>query len=138
MRREWIEEEKPKVRTDDVEQILQVNPSTLPAATTTGNHVAVDTHLIPTDIDHEKIDRMQSPRRSGTPAQQSFMSDARHEINEDVREDGDELEHLLSEQENEDTTKKLPSTLSQLKPPVNGFGDDEFEAMEELGILNWT
>ncbi|KAF7585266.1 chromosome segregation in meiosis- protein [Aspergillus hancockii] len=142
MRREWIEEEKPKALTDNVEESSQTNQPTLPAATTAGDHVAVDAHLIlHNNFGRDKLDQIRSSRRSDTPAQELqelFTPNARHKVNEDVPDDGDELENLLREQENEKTTNTSPSTSNELKLPVRGNDNDEFEAMEELDISNWV
>ncbi|GMF79151.1 unnamed protein product [Aspergillus oryzae] len=137
MRREWIEEEKPRARMDDTGQDLQADGSSLPVAVTTKSHHAVDAHVFSShSVGHGKIDKELSTEQSDVPAQGLFMphdSNNHRAITRDVPEDGDELEILLREQQCDEATAKSLSTFTDLDADLDGM-----EAMEEFNILTPT
>ncbi|KNG85769.1 chromosome segregation in meiosis protein 3 [Aspergillus nomiae NRRL 13137] len=137
MRREWIEEEKPKVHIDDTTQDLQAGRSNLPIAITTRSHHAMDAYISSShSVGHSKVDKEPSAEKSDVPAHGLFILDddnTHRAIARDVPEDDDELETLLREQQYDDATTKNSLTLADLDADGDGF-----EAMEELNILTPT
>ncbi|KAB8201527.1 replication fork protection component Swi3-domain-containing protein [Aspergillus parasiticus] len=137
MRREWIEEEKPRAQVDDTGQDLQADGSSLPVAVTTKSHHAVDAHVFSShSVGHGKIDKELSTEQSDVPAQGLFMphdGNNHRAITQDVPEDGDELEILLREQQCDEATAKSLSTFTDLDADLDGM-----EAMEEFNILTPT
>ncbi|GAB1209570.1 hypothetical protein APSETT445_008351 [Aspergillus pseudonomiae] len=137
MRREWIEEEKPKAHIDDTTQDLQADRSNLPIAITTRSHHAMDAYIPSShSVGHSKVDKEPSAEKSDVPAHGLFMLDddnTHRAIARDVPEDDDELETLLREQQYDDATTKNSLALADLDADGDGF-----EAMEELNILTPT
>ena len=137
MRREWIEDEKPRARIDNTTQDSQADRLSLPIAVPAKSNHAVDAHVLSShSAGHGKVDKEPSAEQLDVPAQGLFMphDDNSHSaITQDVPEDGDELEILLREQECDDATAKNPSNFTDLDAEGDGF-----EVMEELGILSPT
>ncbi|KAE8348189.1 replication fork protection component Swi3-domain-containing protein [Aspergillus coremiiformis] len=138
MRREWIEEEKPRVQMDDTGQLLRANQSSLPTATTSEGNNAVGTHITrAVGVENDGADKAQSNKQSAIPAHERFMSDyenSQYSITQAVSESTDELGPFLREQRDEDITTKPISTVADL----NNIDSEDGGAVEEFQIMSPT
>lgn len=127
MRREWIEEEKPRLFTDP--------------------EPALDTRELPTRLstDQSGPGNAEHQGSSGSPLQQSPSKDADQELfipdpEGDTRQptshpepDDDDLEDLLREQDNEILEAQAQHTTGPQENSPDEF-DADYEAMNELGL----
>ncbi|KAE8148849.1 replication fork protection component Swi3-domain-containing protein [Aspergillus avenaceus] len=135
MRREWIEEEKPKTRLDSADQSLPLHP---PAAniTKTVDTTGTDVFRLKSSS-HDSLIKAQASRKSNDSDQDLFIPNdvLCNTIRQDASENDDDLEALLKEDvcsaiEKQITTDKPISTMENR---TNIIEDEAIEELEMLG-----
>jgi hypothetical protein len=129
MRREWIEEEKPKLYVD--REVSRDIPDSLDLPT----RLSSDQIGVPTTEPSGSTGSKPWNNGSATADPELFMPDPEGEsrpLASHPEPDDDDLEDLL--RETDETTSEMPESTSR---PVNNTRDDfdaEYEAMNDLGM----